>query len=73
MDEYRIVVDCAIEYNGKYLFIERPKEKHAGGLLAFPGGKVEQTDCEGREKVLEKAVSREVWEEVGINLLDSPW
>lgn len=29
----RIVVECAVEYESKFLIIRRPKGKHAGGLL----------------------------------------
>lgn len=66
------IVECAIEWERKLLFITRPQEKHAGGLLAFPGGKVElPTDNRGLgHDLLKTAILREVHEEVGLTLLD---
>ena len=63
-----VVVECAIEHNGKFLIIERPRGKHAAGLLAFPGGKFELGDIRGDEDVLLNAIKREVQEEVGLTL-----
>lgn len=40
--------------------------KHASGVLALPGGKVEAED--GPERVLESTVRREVFEETGITI-----
>jgi 8-oxo-dGTP diphosphatase len=68
MNKCIVVVECAIESDDKYLIIKRPAGTHAEGLLAFPGGKVEEQDIQG--DVLINAVKREVWEEVGINLED---
>ena len=62
------VVECAIEFNNRFLIIERPIGVHAGGLLAFPGGKVEEQDAKEGEDLLINAVKREVLEEVGIEL-----
>lgn len=45
-------VECALEHDGKYLFIQRPAGVHAAGLLAFPGGKVEYTDGDGNTNIL---------------------
>jgi 8-oxo-dGTP diphosphatase len=66
--KYRLVVECIIEFQDRILLIERPKGVHAEGLLTFPGGKIENHDL-GFE-VLENAVKREVFEEVGIELID---
>ncbi len=44
MQKIVVVVECAIEHKGKFLLIKRPNEGHAGGLLAFPGGKVDFAD-----------------------------
>ncbi len=43
MTKFIAVVECAIEYQGKFMIIERPQGGHAEGLLSFPGGKVEVT------------------------------
>jgi 8-oxo-dGTP pyrophosphatase MutT (NUDIX family) len=40
MKFYLNVIQVAIEYDEKFLIIKRPEGKHAGVLLAFPGGKV---------------------------------
>ncbi len=61
-------VECAIEFDGKFLVIQRPTGVHAGGLLAFVGGKVEESDAAYKEDILKKAIKREVFEEVGITL-----
>lgn len=70
MDKFLVVVECAIEFKGKFLFIKRPKGVHAEGLLAFPGGKVELDDGKKNGDVLIQAIKREVLEEVGVNLID---
>ncbi|MFN7038213.1 MAG: NUDIX domain-containing protein [Alphaproteobacteria bacterium] len=64
------VVECAIEYNNKLLIIKRPLNVHAAGVLAFPGGKVEEEDLLNRYDVLRAAVKREIFEEVGLDLED---
>lgn len=66
---YLKVVECAIEHDQKFLVIKRPEGKHAGGLLSFPGGKVEEID-EHEGDVLKAAARREIWEEVGLDLKD---
>jgi len=43
------------------------QEAHAGGTLAFPGGKAEGTDAAG---ALEETLRREIREEVGIEVAD---
>ncbi len=65
------VVECAIEFEKKFLIIERPNGVHAGGLLSFPGGKVEEQDGINGTDILITAAKREVAEEVGINLEES--
>lgn len=69
---YVVIVECAIELDGRFLIIKRPDNKEAGGLLAFPGGKVESADHNnnGSRDIMLNAVKREIFEEVGINLLD---
>lgn len=66
-----VVVEAAIFKNDHWLIIERSKkEEHAGGLLSLVGGKVES---EGNvSQILEKTVIREIFEEVGIQVKDSP-
>jgi len=68
--KFLVVVECAIEYQEKFLIIERPPEGHAGGLLAFPGGKVDTADGHYNNDILLEAVKREVFEEVGLKLID---
>lgn len=70
MQKFVVVVECAIEFNGKFLFIKRPNGVHAGGLLAFPGGKVESKDGGENIDILKHAAKREVLEEVGLKLID---
>lgn len=69
---YVVIVECALELNGRFLIIKRPDDKEAGGLLAFPGGKVELADQNnnGSRDIMFNAVKREIFEEVGINILD---
>lgn len=62
------VVECAIQCGDQFLIIERPNGVHAGGLLSFPGGKVEEQDATKGADILINAVKREVLEEVGIKL-----
>lgn len=57
-------VEAAICRGDSWLIIERSTaETHAGGLLAMPGGTVEESDGG-----LEECVRREVIEEVGVDL-----
>ena len=70
MKKYLLIVECAIEYKGKFLIIERPEGTYAGGLLSFPGGKVEEQDEINHFDLLRSAVKREVLEEVGLILTD---
>jgi 8-oxo-dGTP pyrophosphatase MutT (NUDIX family) len=67
---FLVIVECAIEHNGRFLLIKRPAGVHAEGLLAFPGGKVEIEDGAGTQNILTQAVKREVFEEVGLELID---
>ena len=67
---YVVVVECIIQNKNRFLFIKRPNGVHAGGLLAFPGGKVEYEDGKKHINILEQAIKREVLEEVGLNLID---
>ncbi|BFH16266.1 hypothetical protein J6TS7_64370 [Paenibacillus dendritiformis] len=64
-------VEAAIYREGKWLIIERSQqEEHAGGTLAFVGGKAER---EGTVPgILEKTIAREVMEEVGLALTGTP-
>ncbi|WP_336036493.1 NUDIX domain-containing protein [Halobacterium yunchengense] len=70
MDEYAYVVnvDAAVVRGDEYVVVERSREEaHAAGELAFPGGKVEQT--EGVDPI-EATARREVREEVGVEVGD---
>ncbi|MBS4174427.1 NUDIX domain-containing protein [Bacillus sp. FJAT-49736] len=60
-------VEGAIFKDDKWLLIERSvKEEHAGGLLSFVGGKVENTG--DSPNILESTLKREILEEVGIHI-----
>lgn len=63
---YLKVVEVAIEHDSKFLIIKRPEGKHAGGLLSFPGGKVEEIDEQNEWDILRLAAKREIYEEVGL-------
>lgn len=69
MQEYAYVVnvDGVVVRDDEYLLIERgADEAHASGLLAFPGGKVEQPP--GGSDTIERTVRREIFEEVGVEV-----
>ena len=70
MKKYVNVVECAIKHENRYLIIKRPEGIHAGGMLAFPGGKVEEIDENSEWDMLRAAAFREVQEEVGLKLQD---
>ncbi|MXY44887.1 MAG: NUDIX domain-containing protein [Dehalococcoidia bacterium] len=58
---------CAVFRDDRILMIVRGEEvRHAPGVLAFPGGKVEIED--GPADILETTVRREVLEETGITV-----
>ena len=58
---------CAVFCDNRILMIVRGEEvRHAPGVLAFPGGKVEVED--GPADILEATVRREVLEETGITV-----
>ena len=68
----RAVVDVAVgvllQANGCFLMTSRPAGKAYAGYWEFPGGKVEAQES------LEQALSRELYEELGIQVLHSqPW
>ena len=70
MHHYLKVVECAIEYNSKFLVIQIPPGKHIAGQLSFPGRKVDQSDHKNQYDVLRSAAKREIFEEVGLSLID---
>jgi 8-oxo-dGTP pyrophosphatase MutT (NUDIX family) len=70
MKLYLKVVEVAIEHDNKFLIIKRPEGTHAGGLLSFPGGKVEEIDEQNEWDILRLAAKREILEEVGLDLKD---
>lgn len=58
---------CAVFRDDRILMIVRGEDvRHAPGVLAFPGGKVEVED--GPTDILETTVRREVLEETGITV-----
>lgn len=66
MREIHVAV-CVVWQNGQVLIARRPDHAHQGGLLEFPGGKVE-----AGESVLQ-ALSRELEEETGLQVTGDQW
>ncbi|WP_102272103.1 NUDIX hydrolase [Cytobacillus massiliigabonensis] len=64
---FYVNVEGAVYKENKWLIIERSmKEGHAGGLLSFVGGTVEN---EGNSTdILERTLRRELFEEVGVKV-----
>jgi 8-oxo-dGTP diphosphatase len=62
-----ILVVAAALYDaaGRVLIAHRPKGKHQAGRWEFPGGKVAADESEGA------ALVRELWEELGIEVIAS--
>lgn len=54
-----------VDSDGLVLLSQRPKEKEMGGLWEFPGGKIE------KDETPEKALIRELQEELGISVWNS--
>lgn len=68
---YIVNVEAAIYHQDKWLISTRStKEAHAGGTLALVGGKVETTTAEN--DALESTLKREIMEEAGIEIDDTP-
>jgi mutator protein MutT len=57
------VVACVLRRGDRLLVCQRPAQKRHGGLWEFPGGKVEPNEDD------ERAATRELREELGIELL----
>lgn len=71
INKFVVSAECIIrDKNKKILSIIRPQNKHAGGLLSFPGGGYEREDSESNHDCLKNIVTREVFEEVGIKIND---
>ena len=63
-----VAVGVLIAPDGQFLLTTRPPGKVYAGYWEFPGGKVEAQES------LEQALSRELYEELGIQVLHSqPW
>jgi len=58
------VVACFCHWQERFLFLLRQPDKPQGDTWCLPGGKVEQ------KETLQKAMHREVYEEVGIALIE---
>lgn len=64
---YIVNVEAAILKDDRYLMIIRgEQDSHAPGVLAMPGGKVENAG--NAEDILEETLRREIDEEVGIEV-----
>jgi 8-oxo-dGTP diphosphatase len=62
--EVHVAVGVIIR-NGRVLIARRPEHAHQGGLLEFPGGKVEPGET------VQQALVREIAEETGLKLIES--
>ncbi|SFG25742.1 NUDIX domain-containing protein [Sporolactobacillus nakayamae] len=64
---FLVIVEAAIYHEGRWLIIKRSeREKHAAGLLALVGGKVDLNDHPN--DILEHALRREIKEEIAIDV-----
>lgn len=68
MDVFVHTVEVALCHEGHLFVITRPEGKHAGGMLAFPGGKVDYPDAGHAGDILEVAARRELFEELSYQL-----
>lgn len=64
LPEVHVAVGVIIR-DGRVLIARRPEHAHQGGLLEFPGGKVEPGET------VQQALVREIAEETGLNLIES--
>ena len=62
MDQIRVAVGVILAQTNVVLVARRPEHLHQGGLLEFPGGKVEPGES------IEQALCREVEEELGVDI-----
>ena len=60
-----VVAVALIDVDGRVLFARRPENKKMAGLWEFPGGKVKE------DELLEKALIRELKEELAIDIEES--
>ena len=68
---YIVNVEAAIYFEDKWLIIKRSDlEEHAPGELSLVGGKVE--NVLNQDDVLEETLTREIKEEVGVEIYDQP-
>ncbi len=66
MDDFVLVATLAlIDNDGRILISKRPPYKPFGGLWEFPGGKIK------RDETPEKALIREIKEEINVNIEES--
>lgn len=64
LPEVHVAVGVIIR-DGRVLIARRPEHAHQGGLLEFPGGKVEPGET------VQQALVREIAEETGLKLIES--
>jgi 8-oxo-dGTP diphosphatase len=57
-----VAVGVVLDQQGRVLIARRPDHLHQGGLWEFPGGKVDDNET------VERALARELFEEVGIQI-----
>lgn len=63
MTRIRVAVGVVFNDKGHILIAKRSSQQHQGGLWEFPGGKIEAHES------AETALARELYEEVGIQVL----
>lgn len=61
----RVVAAAMFDAEGRVLIAERPAGKHMAGRWEFPGGKIGEAESE------ERALARELREELGVEVLES--
>lgn len=66
MSEVHVAV-CVVWRDDRVLIARRPDHAHQGGLLEFPGGKVESGES------VAQALSRELAEETGLQVAEDQW
>lgn len=66
--QHKVIVKSWVEKDGDYLLAQRGQtEKHHAGVWSLPGGNV---DAEVADFLLEQTLKREIFEEIGIEILD---
>lgn len=65
MKSVLVVAVALVDADGRVLLAQRPEGKSMAGMWEFPGGKIEPNELP------EKAIIREIREELGVDLCDA--